>query len=308
MDRVEVSLPLLRRWWVFIQERFEPISTLAMIILFFLSHVVLLHFPLWTVFHQIAGKLLMAFLGTVFFFFKLRLYDEIKDYEVDLKINPTRPLPRGLLQHRHLFWMIALLIIGEAGLYYLCGIPAFVSMCFTIGYSLLMYKEFFIPKLIRPHLTTYAMSHTIVTVALGASIFSALLGLYPWQLPGFFWLFVLNNWFMFNIFEFGRKTFASSEERANVESYSSIFGRFGALCLVLLQALLSNYCLWLMGDLAPGVLLFSYSTTVILAIVGLVYVASNSSRMAKVYRIYSSLHIVLFYSGFILLHLIESFK
>ena len=77
-----------------------------------------------------------------------------------------------------------------------------------------MYKEFFIPNLIRPLLTTYAMSHTIVTglfsIALLAALSQTML-----DLPVEAYYFALANWGLFNVFEFSRKTLpAVRSERA----------------------------------------------------------------------------------------------
>jgi 4-hydroxybenzoate polyprenyltransferase len=43
--------------------------------------------------------------------------------------------------------------------------------------------------------------------------------------------FFLMNWAFFNLFEFARKTFAASEERPTVPSYSNIFTPRGAWAL-----------------------------------------------------------------------------
>ena len=229
--------PLSSRWWTFIVERFEPISSLTMIILFLAAHFMASESTSF-----IRGIPLLV--GTTLFFFKLRLYDEIKDYDTDCAINPTRPLPRGLLKHKHLYRMILACIFLEMILFSTLGIGPLLGITIAIIYSLFMYKEFFIGDLIRPHLTTYAMSHTIVTVLLGIAIMSGVRNTVPWELTGNDLWFVFNNWFMFNIFEFGRKTFLTTEERENVESYSLIFSRYGAVLLVISQALLSALCIW----------------------------------------------------------------
>ncbi len=289
---MESSLPLHKRWWIFIKERFEPVSTLTMIVLFLAAH-----FAATGSNDFLRGIPLLV--GTTFFFFKLRLYDEIKDYETDIEINPTRPMPRGLLKHKHLYRMIGACIFFELIAFSLVGIGSLISITAAILYSLFMYKEFFIGKYIRPHLTTYAMSHTVVTVLLGTSIISGVKGVSPWELTGSDFWFVLNNWFMFNIFEFGRKTYLSSEERENVESYSKIFSRFGAVGLVLMQALLSTYCIWQMEISNFAMKTFIVVTIAIIALIGSIYALYNKGIWGKVYRAYSSGHIVVFYIGFI---------
>ena len=112
-------------WWQFIRERFDPVSHLLMIGLFFVAHLVLARSVYLEPLNR--GSLFALFVGTLAFFFKLRLYDEIKDFQVDKKFNPTRPLARGLLNHRDLYWAIALCIVIELVAFGLQGMAALIS-------------------------------------------------------------------------------------------------------------------------------------------------------------------------------------
>lgn len=177
------------------------------------------------------GAFACALLLMLSFFFRMRCFDEIKDYEVDLRINPTRPLARGVLSivqvKRGLFAMIAfeLLLSGTLGFW------PFVIHTLAVFYSLLMYEEFFIGDWLRPYLTTYAVTHTFVSALLGLSVGVTMTSFDVRQLTppqvGFF----LMNWAFFNLFEFARKTFAASEERPTISSYSNIFTPRGAWAL-----------------------------------------------------------------------------
>ncbi|MEK6705640.1 MAG: manganese transporter permease [Bdellovibrionota bacterium] len=286
------------RWWQFILERFEPVSHLLMISLYFLAHL--------AVYHSVTENVpaltvcMLLFLSNLAFFFKLRLYDEIKDYETDLKLNPSRPLARGLLNHRDLHIGIWLCITAELLCFGFINVAGFFSAVAAIGYSLLMYREFFIKEYIRPLLTTYAVTHTVVCSMLSVAVLSSLSGEYPWLMKKEFLFFALNSWFLFNIFEFGRKTFTSSEERNGVASYSNIFGRSGAVILVILMAFFSIFCL---SQLSPGhkpVLLNSNITlAAMLALTGFIYAIWNKGNIGKIYRMFSSVYIIMSYIIFI---------
>ena len=119
-----------RPWITFIVERFEPFSHLAMIAAFYLSHIVFIQLlSLEEVNIQTLKSVLLG-IAVVLFFFKLRLYDEIKDYEYDLKHNPTRPLARGLLNQQNLYHGIIVCIIFELLCFSIAGIQAVIAIAF----------------------------------------------------------------------------------------------------------------------------------------------------------------------------------
>ena len=286
----------MKNWIIFIKERFEPSSHSIMIVVFLAVHILitkklnLLYVENW--------QLVPLTFGVTFFYFKLRLYDEIKDYELDVVINKHRPLPRGLLNHRNMYNGIILCILVELITFLVSGINAFFAIIFTISYSLLMYKEFFIREKIRPHLTTYAIMHTIVTSFLSLSIFSFLTkqSLTEVIQNKYFLAFSFVNWLLFNIFEFGRKTFSSEEERDNVDTYSSLFGRKGAALLVISQRLMSIMIILSLDIFQnPKVVIAFGILLLILLISSFKYVIDDSKSSAKVFRLMSSIYIIIFY-------------
>lgn len=284
----------LRRYFIFMKERFGLIGSSFMITLFVLAHYGLVYIKSDLV---IETHLLFAvILGSIIFFVKLRLYDEIKDYEVDLIQNPARPLPRGLVTRDELKEGIEKRIMLESILFYGAGIEAFSSILLAIAYSLLMYKEFFIGKYIRPHLTTYATSHTIVTFFLSLAIFSAFTQSFIWNLDGEYIFFSLMSWLLFNIFELGRKMYQPFEERDQVESYSKVWTRPGATLLVLIHASLIQ---WLIHKIEffkdPLFLMIFRIPVAILLLVSLLYLLLKKSVTANLYRNYSTVFILLNY-------------
>ncbi len=285
---------IIEKYIIFLSERFGLVGSPVMISLFVLSHLGLAHLN-----GQLAPPLhliLSIFAGVIIFFVKLRFYDEIKDYELDVVINPERPLPRGLLSIDNIKSAIEKVILVELLLFYGVNLPGFLAMSLTIGYSLLMYKEFFIGALIRPHLTTYATSHTVVTLFLSISIFSAFTNEYFWNLDSQYYYFSLTSWLIFNIFELGRKVFQPSEEREGVESYSQVWGRWGAVALVLAHASLVYY-------FSGKIEAFSFDTEFsalmipvgLLTIASIFYLFTKKESFGKLYRSTSSIYILISY-------------
>ncbi len=207
-------------------------------------------------------------------------------------------MARGLVSRKELkFGMIVCLAIVFAS-FGAAGWPAWCTVAAAVAYSWLMYCEFFIGDWLRPKLTTYAVSHTAVSVLLSAAMLSAMTGRYPWVLTTQHWLFALNSWLLFNTFEFGRKTFLSNEERDKAPSYSKIFSRYGAVAMVLTMAAGSLALLW--GYFPPSRTApvsvpqtAMAALTAILAAVGLAYAVLDRQPWGKAYRGLCSAYLVL---------------
>ncbi len=288
----------ISKWLIFIKERFDPLSHLLMMGLFIAAFIVNVNFLdiAATTFIQ---KILLC-LFVFCFFLKLRFYDEIKDYDTDVAINPTRPLPRGLLSlyqvKRAIEWTILLEIIILMGL----GAKALLMGAIAIAYSLLMYREFFIGHKIRPLLTTYAMSHTFVTIFLSFTMMCALTQKWIWELPLDLIKFSIMAWPLFNIFEFGRKTYQPSEERESVATYSNIWTKPGAFALVVSQAVFAGALMLSTKIGNTSAVQNSVVASVgVLCFIGMIYIVSTSEIIGKIYRIYSSVYIILTYLSFL---------
>lgn len=290
----------MNRWLIFIRERFSPLTYLPMVIVFLAAHYALIDQTHLKIEITFAAPILLA-IGVVAFFLKLRLYDEIKDYEVDLEIHPHRPLQRGLITGSALKRGILLCVGTELVCFGLLGFRPLVGIIIAIAYSLLMYKEFFVRERIRARLTTYAVTHTAVSVLLSLAIYSAISSHFIWQLNSAAYYFALSNWCLFNIFEFGRKTFSLQEEKMSVDSYSKLFGRFGAVSLVIIMAILSLALLsFTPFAQAASFWPFIISASATLGVLGVAYAVYDKLWQAKIYRIASSAYLVVIYGGLII--------
>ncbi len=294
-----------KNWCQFTKERFEPWSHLIMILVFISAHILVVN-PVKTIFASSMNEIMLV-IGVVAFYFKLRLYDEVKDYELDVVINKTRPLPRGLLTHKDMYRGMVACILIELIAFSIMGLNSLITAIIAIIYSLIMYKEFFIPEKIRPYLTTYALVHTVVTVLLSFAIFSFLTQASLFELikePSLV-SFAFSNWLLFNIFEFGRKTFASSEERPNVDTYSSLFGRVGAVMLVVSQAAVAHFLALTLKGVNQAFLLWGFGILLLtLGALSMNYILRNTVSAAKIYRMFSSVYIIVFYLLLIFAHII----
>jgi 4-hydroxybenzoate polyprenyltransferase len=153
-----------------------------------------------------------------------------------------------------------------------------------------MYREFFLGSWLRHRLTTYALIHTPVSSFISLFIFSSMTGKYCWQAPSHALLFSLITWLIFNIFEFGRKTFGQEEESPLHDSYSQRFGSWGAAALVLLMAFLSVFITWYLGVPALALSLLFFP----LMGFSLFYAFFNSKKWAIAFRTACSLFILFF--------------
>jgi 4-hydroxybenzoate polyprenyltransferase len=218
-------------------ERFPPLHHLPMIGAFLAANALAARglggpTPGWGVLAAVALALLS-------FFFRMRIFDEIKDYATDLRVNPGRPLARGLISLREAKAVAFLLFGFEGALMAVTGLPGFYAWAAAAAYSLLMYREFFIGPWLRPKMEAYAISHTLVAFFLSLLVFFAFFGAPLRHVPISVLSFAVAGWMVFNVFEFARKTFGPGEEREGVDSYTSRLGPWGAGVTVSVMAWLA---------------------------------------------------------------------
>lgn len=286
----------LHKWLRLIGERFNPMTYSVMIFVFIgAHHTVYLNFFDQKVHYELGNLLYLTplILAVFLFFFKLRLFDEVKDIGYDIIHHPERPLPRGILRKSDILQATRILILLEIILFGFYGIWSLMSAVFAVIYSLLMYKEFFMRIWLRSNLTIYALTHTFIVVFISIAIFSALLNVPFNKIPPGLINFSLVGWFLFNIFEIGRKTFARQEEKQGINSYSKVFGKFGSTFLVLAMAALS---IIFMDSLVSSIVKsFFYLWFSITAIMGFLYAIFDHPRFAYTYRLTTSLYIIFIY-------------
>ncbi len=306
----ESRLNRIQRWRIFIQERFALPEHLLLIAVISQGNAMVAI----GVFETSPDPALNAliFMLSVCFYFRLRCFDEIKDYRSDCIFNPHRPLPRNLLTVQQVKAMITGLTLFELIVVSSIGLSEMFSYGIAVGYSFLMYREFFIGRWLSSKLTAYAISHTFVSLLLAYAVFS-ITGSVSWfELPDSLRLFGLASWALFNVYEFSRKTFSELEERPRVPTYSNSFGISGAVMLTLSQGLFAVLLLVILSPIDPLNLLtftihpiptFCYGliqaevlSLLSIACIGAYLIYSRHSAAAKLFRQCCGLYLISFYA------------
>lgn len=157
----------------------------------------------------------------------LRLMDELKDKEIDIALFPERPLPSGLVKEKDIVFTLILVV----SLYLICNLlipDTFYFAVILISYTLLMFRFFFMPDLLRRKLLLNLATHNpVVAVIL---TFLVVLFIHQHNIPSkdMNWnkviLLILMFWSVFFSWEISRKIRSAEEENEYV-TYSQIFGR-----------------------------------------------------------------------------------
>ena len=206
-------------------------------------------------------KLLPLFIIIFMFFFQLRITDEFKDYEEDLKYRPYRPVQRGIISLKALGKIGLATVIVQIILVHFINPKLIYFMLLVWIYMFLMTKEFFIKNWLTERILIYALSHVVIMIFITLVIVKGtgyilqdhfletlylLLEKYEKNIfIGLIPLFALN-YLNGIVLEIGRKTRKANEEEHGVQTYSKLWGRKKAVfILCILYAI--EYILVLLG-------------------------------------------------------------
>ncbi len=286
------------RLHAFLKERF-PIFRYGILIASFYSSNQFLAIALTTPgrpMHYDWGSLLGS-MTLLCFFFHLRVFDEHKDFEEDNRNYPERVLQRGIITLRTLKVLGGLAIGLEFLLASLRGIAPLVSVLVAFLFSVLMLKEFFLRHWLKRHVLLYASSHLCITPLLSMVVYSFTTGRHLWQAPGWYWLYSFVGFFVTFTWEISRKIRAPEEEREGVDSYTRIFGTYGAAYAVLALRVIDTGLVALVG-LHLGLSALFYGVLIALFGVCLIgffqYRWQTSPKTARRMETYAGLYIIAF--------------
>lgn len=199
-----------------------------------------------------------ALISLVIFITELRFMDELKDLEKDIIANPQRPLPLGVISSSQLQKLVNVTMASLLGLSAICMSllerRAGIYLSITTVWLYLMYKEFFIPKMINKSPIIYAISHQVIIVPV--CLFTLALGdtaqLSANTQLGFS-LLILSSFFTFEV---GRKM----DPNANkiLGTYLAHYGvakTHSMIVILQLMGLYGAYLLELQNWLIPGFIL-----------------------------------------------------
>ena len=180
----------------------------------------------------------LGILAIISFFFRLRVMDEIKDFDVDAINCPDRVLQSGGIGLPFLIRLSALLTLSEIiwSFFHSWVALGFWSIAFL--YSLLMRYEFFVGEWINKRLVLYAISHMLVMPLVVAWIWFA------YRHDASLTLFILMVLSLLGgfVFELARKTHSLEAEQPQIVTYSSLLGSQKAVQFILVMLWASLLC------------------------------------------------------------------
>ena len=190
-------------------------------------------------------KIIALFIIIFMFFFQLRITDEFKDYEEDLKYRAYRPVQRGIISLKTLGKIGIATVIIQIMLAHVIDPEIIYFMIFVWIYMFLMAKEFFIKKWLTKRILIYALSHVVIMVFITLVIVEATQYIVPKNIFDVFILqryrhnidFALIPLFALNylngiVLEIGRKMRRADEEEHGVQTYSKLWGRKKAVIVL----------------------------------------------------------------------------
>ena len=201
-------------------------------------------------------KLLPLFIIIFMFFFQLRITDEFKDYEEDLKYRPYRPVQRGIISLKALGKIGIATIIIQIILAHVINPKLIYFMLLVWIYMFLMTKEFFIKNWLTERILIYALSHVVIMIFITLVIVKGTgyileshfletlyLSLERYEKNIFIALIPLFalNYLNGIVLEIGRKTRKSDEEEHGVQTYSNLWGRKKAVIILSLLFIIEYF-------------------------------------------------------------------
>ncbi len=220
----------LKYFMAYLQERFPPVNMLLFAILFFTVYSIS---SLQAGHSTLDASALWGVWAVISFFFRLRVFDEIKDYEIDTLNHPHRVLQSGKVSLEQLKTIALAGAVAELSWSTWMGMDVLAAWLLAVGYSLLMRYEFFVGKWLKKRLLVYAFSHMLIMPFIIAWVWLAFSNV--WDVD-FFLLAALSLLAGFS-FEIARKIHAPQAERPTVDSYSKAIGYRFSIILVLLLLL-----------------------------------------------------------------------
>lgn len=214
MQVIEQQESLMKRVFLYCNERFPLVAYTILVCLFFWSAMIV---------YSLDGSRSIAWFGGVIMwlvFFHLRIFDEFKDFHEDRWAYPERILSRGLVTLSILGRLGVGAIIIEGILAFLIGWPAFWLWIGTLFFSILMRLEFGLGLWLEERMLLYAITHNPIV---------ACLALFAWGCTEETWK-PRNLWYVLFVsvasfaFEIARKTNQPHEEKEGVDSYTSVYG------------------------------------------------------------------------------------
>jgi 4-hydroxybenzoate polyprenyltransferase len=217
----------MKKYLIYLSERF-PLQTHIPIIAIFSFSAICYSLSAVGQAHFIpVANYAIAFFLTFSIFLLLRISDEFKDHEDDMKYRKYLPVPRGLVSLANLKWIGIGLVILQLITVFLY--PSFAPIYFiSMLYLGFMFKEFFVEDWLKKHQIAYVFSHMLIIPLVDLVASSAHWGVAAINPPTALGWFFAVSFFNGILLEIGRKIKLPENEEEGVVSYSKLWGMYNA--------------------------------------------------------------------------------
>ena len=226
------------RWYIYQKERFPVLMYIPMILAFSFSAIS--YSSIMRKGEISPESVIVSFITSFTFFMLLRIADEHKDYEDDCQYRPYRPVPRGLVALKELFWIGVGIVMLQLICCLLLSVKLLPLLVVIWIYYALMTKEFFVSKWLKGHMAMYMFSHMLIMPCL--DMYAAACDFLPegsYDMMLLFVWFVMSSLFNGVVVEVCRKVRAPEDEEEGVETYSKIWGREKSVAVIVASMILS---------------------------------------------------------------------
>ena len=225
----DLERSVARRLARYVDERFPPTEYVPASVVFFLAAY--LTAAALTGRIVSGATIVIGAATTVLVFFHLRLMDEIKDADHDALHYPQRPVPRGLVSLAEIRALLGGCLAIEVVLNASLSPAALAAYAVVGGFTLLMYREFFVGALLRANFLVYTLVHMPSLPLLAVYAYVLALGAAGVRIEPAFALFLIATYAIGLSLEIARKFHAPEGEPA-VYTYTKHLGTRGATVLL----------------------------------------------------------------------------
>ncbi len=229
-------MTVLNRFWIYQSERFPLKKTVPLLLVFSAASICVSArladrpLPEWPAF-------LVGFVLAMALFFQMRVCDEFKDAEDDIRYRPQRPIPRGLVSLAEVF-RLGLATLPLAAAAWLWYAPILWCLVGVWVWLAAMTAEFGTPTWLKARPFLYLISHMAIM-----PLIDLLLTSIEWLPAGGaapqLWLFLALSFVNGCVLEIGRKLWAPENEIEGVDTYSALWGHRRAAQVWIVCVLLS---------------------------------------------------------------------
>jgi 4-hydroxybenzoate polyprenyltransferase len=284
---------LLRRFLIYQKERYPFVAYFFLIGAFSFSAIAYSRICRGLNEFVTIDKFVVCIINTISLFFLLRILDEFKDKEDDLKYRTYLPVPRGLISLKELKYIGIITLLLQLSITTIFFPKMLYLLAITFSYLFLMSKEFFVKKWLKKHQFWYVTSHMMIIplVDVFASGFDWLLESQkaPIGLFFFFGVSFMNG----IILEIGRKIKSPENEEFGVLSYTYQLGTKRAvvfwIILLFLTLILCSFATYYTGKSTYFYYFIFIVFFIICSIPAFLFLAKQNKKNAKLIEYSSAL-------------------